>query len=582
LNRIPLRDFDAYVPENTTIFIADGALDTKLSLNLEQGASGIRGSFTGALGVHSFYCLDTVLDDDLLKWERLQLDRLSGTIGPFSLAIADVSLSNFYSRVIVEKDGTLNLQHLVREEPQGAQAKGTVPAAQTPGTPVKAPAAAPVKTPSAAPVKAPAATPPTATAQAPATAEGLAQPAAPQPHPIRIDSVTVQGGTLDFSDRHLEAPFDTTFFNLGGRVSGLSSQSNKLADVDLRGNLGNHSPLAITGTINPLRGDLFLDLKIAFNDIELSPFTPYSNTYLGYTVDKGKLYLDLSYRIDKKTLSSQNKVFIDQFSFGKAVESPKATKLPVRLAIALLKDSKGEIHLDLPVAGRTDDPKFSVWKVVLQILKNLLVKAATSPFSLLSSMFGGTQDFSAVYFAPGSTQLSKPEQEKLLKLSQALQQRPALNMEISGFVDRERDAEGYRNEMLLKKMKGEKFRTLVKQGKTKEGQTQDETEILPQEYPVYLKAVYVKEKFPKPRNALGFLKDLPDNEMKKLIIANSVVGNNELQALARERAETVKAFLQKEGKTPAERLFEKSADIYKPASKEGVSGSRVEFGASVK
>jgi len=570
LHRIPLRDFDTYINRDTTVFIADGALDTSVSLNLEKGESGLQGNFSGTLGVRSFYCQDTVLEEDLLKWERLQLDRFSGTIGPFTLAVGEVSLSNFYSRVIVQKDGTLNLQHLRAEaaetEPPLKAAAG---AQATPAAQAK-PGIQAVQTKQAG--------------QAATAAPGqpAAPQSAPQPHPIRIDAITMQGGTLEFSDRHLATPFDTTFFNLGGRVSGLTSQSNRFAEVDLRGNLENHSPLAITGAINPLRGNLYLDLKIAFSDIELSPFTPYSGTYLGYIIDKGKLNLDLNYKIDNKALSSQNKVFIDQFSFGKEVESGKATKLPVRLAVALLKDRKGEIHLDLPVTGQTDDPKFSVWKVVMQMLRNLLAKAATSPFALLGSMFGGNEDFSAVYFAPGSDRLPKAEQDKLMKLSQALAERPALNLEISGFVDRERDAEGYRNEMLVKKMKGEKFRTQVKQGKSREGQTQEQTEILPDEYSQYLKAVYVREKFPKPRNALGFLKDLPDAEMKKLLVANTVAGNNELQSLARERGEAVKAFLLKEGKVSPQRLFEKSADIYQPSAREGSSGSRVEFGASIK
>jgi len=592
LQKIPLRDFDAYLNRNTTVFIADGALDTKMSVKLERGAAGFKGSYNGSLGVHSFYCQDTVLEEDLLKWERLQLDQLSGTLGPFTLAIGDVSLSNFYSRIIIRKDGTLNLQHLKVEEKQAAAPQATpaqAQATQAQAAPTQAAPTQAAPTQAAPTQAAPTQAAPTQAAPAQVAAgvavspaPSTAPPEAGQPRPVRIDAITMQGGTLDFSDRHLEAPFDTTFFNLGGRVSGLSSQSNRFADVDLRGNLENHSPLAITGVINPLRGDLFLDLKIAFSDIELSPFTPYSDTYLGYHVDKGKLSLDLNYRIDKKALSSQNKVFIDQFAFGEAVESAKATKLPVRLAVALLKDRKGEIHLDLPVTGRTDDPKFSVWKVMLQMLRNLLAKAATSPFALLGSVFGGGEDFSAVSFAPGSARLAKPEQDKLTKLSQALAERPALNLEISGFVDRERDAEGYRSELILKKMRGEKFRALVKQGKTREGQTLEETEIQPEEQSQYLKAVYVKEKFPKPRTALGFLKDLPDAEMRKLLMTNTLVGNDELQTLARERAEAVKEYLLKEGKVPAQRVFEKSADIYKPSAKEGGGGSRVEFGASAK
>ena len=584
LQRIALRDFDAYIPEDTSIFLADGALDTNLTFDLVQAQTGLKGSFGGSLGVRSFYCQDTVSDDDLLKWESLQLDKISGTLAPFSLGIKDVSLSNFYARVIVEPDGTLNLQHLREGSAQPAPAKQAIAGPAQGGTPsaeVPAQQAPATKGAPPAPAQNQARPAPPAPQGKPAAAPATG--AAPsQPSPISIGTLTLQGGTLDFSDRHLKYPFDTTFFNLGGRVSGLSSEANRAADVDLRGNLENHSPLAITGVINPLRGDLYLDLKIAFTDIELSPFTPYANTYLGYSIDKGKLNLDLAYKIDKKALTSKNKLFIDQFTFGKQVESDKAIKLPVRLAVALLKDRKGEIHLDLPVVGQTDDPKFSVWGVIGQILKNLLVKAATSPFALLGSMFGGGEDFSAVTFAPGSAQLSKVEEGKLLKLAQVLQDRPALNLEISGFVDKDKDAEGYRNELLQKKMKGEKFRTLVKQGKIREGQTQEQTELLPQEESVYLKAVYGKEKFPKPRNALGFAKDLPDAEMRKLIITHTVVGENELQALARERAEAVRDFLIKSGKLPAERLFEKSANIYSPSSKEKTGGSRVEFGAIVK
>ena len=275
---------------------------------------------------------------------------------------------------------------------------------------------------------------------------------------VRIGTVTMQDGTLAFTDHHVTGGYTTTLFNLGGRISGLSSEENRFADVDLRGNLENQSPLRITGRINPLRDDLFADLKVSFTDIELSPMTPYSGTYLGYAVDKGKLFLDSRYRIENRKLDSENKVFIDQLHFGKRIESDKATNLPVRLAVALLKDRKGEIRLDLPVTGRTDDPQFSVWRVVLKILKNLVVKAANSPFTLLQSMFGGKEDLSSVGFAYGSAELSPGEREKLLKLATALNDRPALKIGVVGFVDRERDDEGYRNELLLKKMRAEKFR----------------------------------------------------------------------------------------------------------------------------
>lgn len=385
-----------------------------------------------------------------------------------------------------------------------------------------------------------------------------------------------------FSDYHLKAPFVTTFYNLGGRISGLTSEENRVAEVDLRGNLENHSPLAISGTINPLRENLFLDLKINFSGIELSPTTPYTGTYLGYTVEKGKLYLQLAYRIENKNLTSENKLFFDQLTFGEKVDSDKATSLPVRLAVALLKDRKGEIHIDLPVTGRTDDPEFSIWRLVFQVLRNLLVKAATSPFALLQAAFGGGEDFSSVTFPPGSASLSQAEKDLLLKLAGALQDRPNLSIEVIGYADKENDPEGYRNEYLARKMRSEKFLALVKEKKNLPGQTASSTEILPAEYSNYLKIVYRKEKFPKPRNLIGMVKDLPDSEMKKLIFANTIVGDAELRKLAEERASVVKNFLTEEGKLTQEKVFLKSGDVYKAPTEKGKPASRVEFGAKVK
>jgi hypothetical protein len=268
---------------------------------------------------------------------------------------------------------------------------------------------------------------------------------------------------------------------------------------------------------------------------------------------------------------------MDQFTFGEKVASDKATSLPVRLAIALLKDRKGEIHLDLPVAGRTDAPDFSVWGLIWQMVKNLLVKVATSPFSLLSGTFGG-DDFSGVTFADGSAQLGSAETAKLKGLAKALEDRPGIKLEVAGFVDRERDPEGYRHELLLKKMRAEKFLALVKEKREVAGQTPDTIEIPPTEYSAWLKTVYEKEKFPKPRTIIGTLKELPDPEMKKLILANTLVGEAQLQTLARERATAVHNYLVGEGKLPQERIFEKSGNIFAPPKKDGAAGSRVEFG----
>lgn len=548
-SRLPIRDFEEYIPDSINLFFVAGTLDSRMALDISLPPGGKpTGSFSGSAGVRGFHVVDTVMEEDLLKWESLQLDQINGRLEPFSLAIRQIALNGVYSRIAVRKDRTLNLQNLVRKPETAA-------AATQPG-------------------------PPQAVQQ---QSSGSRQPQPPATQAgkgsIRIDTLTIQDGTLVFSDAHLPQQFKTTFHNLGGRVSGLSSEMNTRAEVDLRGNLENRSPLQITGTVNPLRDDLFVDLTISFKDIELSPATPYSGTYLGYTIDRGKLFLDLKYHIENKNLAAENKIFVDQFTFGDSVESDKATKLPVRLGVALLKDKNGQINLDLPVSGRTDDPQFSIWGVVWKVVQNLFIKAATSPFSLLASMMGSSEDLSAVSFKPGSSTLSETEEKKLSLLAKALTDRPGLKVEISGFIDKAADPEGYRAEVLEQKMRQEKYRELSR-GRQRNGAgqpTADQVEIRPEDASRLLKAVYLKEKFPKPRNLIGMLKDLPDAEMRKLIIANTIVGEQELQQLAAQRAATVQQYLVSRGALDSQRLFLKRDDIYKAPKQEKGTGSRVEL-----
>ena len=529
VQRIPVADLEPYLPEKLNVTVAGGSVDARLALLLATEAGRLTGSFGGSAGVHSLHCLDAE-GENLLNWDSLQLDGIKGNLAPLALDIGAVALTRFYSRIVVAKDGRLNLQHLYSRNPGGKE----------PG-----------------------------------------RAAAAQGHQVRIGTVIMQDGTLAFTDHHVRGGYATSLFNLGGRISGLSSEEDRFADLDLRGNLENRSPLRITGQVNPLRHDLYADLKVSFTDIDLPPVTPYSGTYLGYAVEGGKLYLDSNYRIVNRKLDSKNYVFIDQLDLGKRIESDKATNLPIRLAVALLKDRKGEIHLDLPVTGQTDDPQFSAWSVALKILKNLVVKAASAPFALFQSMLGVKEDLSSIGFAPGSAALSPGEKDKLLKLAAALNDRPALVIKVAGFADRERDDEGYRNELLLEKMRAEKFHALLQGKRIKPGDSPETVQIIPKEYAGYLKEVYAKEEFPKPRDILGRVKALPEAEMKKLILANTVVGEQQMRSLADARAAGVRAFLVGKGGMASKRVIQRSGDRNRAAAKQGEPGSRVELEIAV-
>jgi len=395
----------------------------------------------------------------------------------------------------------------------------------------------------------------------------------PSPLPVHIGAVVLSDGTINVEDRSTHPAFATSLSHFGGRVSGLSFDEGERATVALSGMLGN-GPLEIGGQINPLAKKPFIDLTFKLADVDLSAMTPYSGKYAGYAIEKGQLYLDLKYLIDARKLNAQNNVRLSQFTFGQSIDSKNATHLPVRLAVSLLKDRHGVIQLDVPVTGSLDDPKFSVWGVVLTVVENLLIKAATSPFALIGSLFGGGEDLAWLEFEPGQSEIPIAGRSKLDTLAKALFERPALHLEIEGHASSVRDREALRRQQLQRKVKAQKMKETVAAG----GDTSTNVIVTDAEYPKYLKRAYEAETgLAKPKNALGMLKEIPVSEMERLMLGAIVIIDDDLRLLARQRAQTAREQMLRSKKIETERVFLVEPKSIEPEHKEKVRDSRVDF-----
>lgn len=542
---ISLLPFQPYFTEDVNIALTSGAFSANGNLAIQTGLAGAaKVTFVGQATVTKLASVTKANAEDFLKWSSLYLNGITVETVPPRVEVKEVAVADFYSRMIVNPDATLNVQDILRSEAQVERNPEAAPSLD-------------------------ASSPPVLSANSPA-----AQPE--QPTLIRIEKVTLQGGTVDFSDRYIKPNYSARLTQMTGRVSEMSSVATNPADVDLRGKLDDAAPLEITGKINPFAQNLYVDLAVDFKDIDLNPMTPYIGKYAGYSVEKGKLSLGLKYLIADRKLQARNRIFLDQFTFGAETHSPEATKLPVRLAISLLKDRNGAIKLDLPVNGSLDDPQFSVWGVLLQMVTNLVAKAATAPFALLGAMFeGGGEELSRLEFDPGRATLDSRAEEQLQKIVSLLAERPAFQLDISGYVDPERDPEGLRRYLFERKLKAQKLNETVKKGT--EGVSLDEVVIEDKEYSTYLTLAYKKEDFPKPRNLVGLAKSLPDEEMEKLILTHIEVTDETLKDLAKRRAQRVREYLLQSGQLGSERVFlvEPKSLTQKPEG--GGKGSRVDF-----
>ncbi len=517
-----------YFTDKVRILLTRGSCTLAGTLKVSKDTSlKPRVAFSGKAALSDFVSLDKATSEDFLRCRALSLNSMKLGLNPGFVDIGTVAVRGLSSRVIVARDGTLNVTSVVKK---GGKPKKTAPG---PGGGKK-------------------------------TFEKIA-----------IGQVVVDGARVLFVDRSVREGYSAELSRLKGTVRGISSSRSSRADVKLSGLLNRSAPVLLTGRINPFKENLYVNLHTSLTDLDLSPMTPYAGTYVGYAVDKGKLSLDLTYLIDRKNLDSQNNIFIDQFTFGQGMESPRATKLPVRFAVSLLKDARGRIDLKIPVKGRTDDPQFSVWGIVLTVLKNLVVKAATSPFALLEAMYPGASESNAVEFAYGSDDLPEGAAGKIAPLLKILADKPSLNVEVRGYADPEKDRQGLETVSFENKVKSQKLKALVRKGA--KGATLRDVSLSAEEYPVYLKKAYAAEDFPKPRNFVGLAVDLPPAQMEKLMREHIEVTPGDLRLLAESRARKVQGLLAADRTVAPSRIFLIGAGNGAPSSRDGMKTSRVEL-----
>ncbi len=338
----------------------------------------------------------------------------------------------------------------------------------------------------------------------------------------------------------------TSLTEFGGTIKGLSSKQLQKADVNLRGKVGRAAPLKIVGKINPLSEDAFTDLMVSVEGMNLTQAEPYIRKYVGYRLSKGTLSLDLKYKVSQKVLEAENLVHVNQLTFGQTTNSTDATSLPVELIVALLKDRKGLIEIDMPVRGNLKDPDFKYGKAVLSTLLNLLGKVVASPFALMAKLVpdgGSEEDLQFIEFQPGSAVLADSELAKLKAMEKALDERAGLRLDIKGTTDSGRDTQ------VLQTMKL-RDQLFAMRG----GAQSDQEELSAKEEQRLVEKLYAKLPLPDPSTTPAESPQPTVAEMKRKVAAAIQISSSDFEALAHRRAEAIRRHLLEGGKLTGERV----------------------------
>jgi uncharacterized protein involved in outer membrane biogenesis len=567
IERLPVHLFAPYFADKVQLSLLRAEAGYTGNLNLRALPAGLDLSAAGDMRLGDVHIASlpepgsaaTLANtDELLSWQLLALKRVKVAMKPRArpqVEIGEAALTDFYSRLVITEQGRFNLQDATADRAPAPVPLGGVAPPQARASDDVRTAALDATPASSAVASAPA----TATAPiAPIAPIAASAPAATElPLDLRIGATQLTNGSVDFTDRFVRPNYSAALTELNGQLGAFSSGSREMATLELRGRAAGTAQLEISGQVNPTAKPLALDIRARATDLELAPLSPYAGKYAGYAIERGKLSMDVAYKIDADgKLDAKNQVVLNQLTFGEKIESKDATKLPVLLAVALLKDRNGVIDINLPVSGSVNDPKFSVGAIIWKVIVNILTKAITAPFSLLAGG-GGADDLSSVEFKPGTAQIAAAGVGAIDKVAKALVDKPALKMTVTGAADAASERDAFQAAAVEARLVVEQKREGVRAGEPASAASAASAPPTfgADERARLLKQVYKETDLPnKPRNALGFARDISGPEMEALLKARVPVNDEALRALALQRGIAVRDALLAKG-LPSERLF---------------------------
>ncbi|GEM_PF-5716193 len=407
--------YQPYLDDVAKLDVPSASLSARLDVDYRDAGGAPAIAAKGRVQLDDLLTIDRRLEKAFVEWGSLRIEGIDYTSGHTSasaagepadrIRIGEIGLAGALAHVVVGADGGTNLDAIFGGEP-----------GSTEDVPV----------------------------------EGADAPPSSGPGPLlEIAKIILDDVGADFYDLSQDPHFEISLDALTGTIEGLSTEDVARAKVSLDGRVDDVAPLRVAGQINPLSGDAYTDVMIRVDGVSMPAFTPYSGRFVGYSIDRGKLDLELEYKLNARHLEASNNVLLDQFEFGGRVESEDATSLPVGLAVAVMRDTEGNIEIPLPIEGDIDDPAFSVMGLLGKALVNVVTKVATSPFAAVAGLVGASgDDLAQVAFTAGSERISEVEGGELASLIPILVDRPALHLEIRGRADPEAEAAGLRREKI--------------------------------------------------------------------------------------------------------------------------------------
>jgi hypothetical protein len=204
----------------------------------------------------------------------------------------------------------------------------------------------------------------------------------------------INENSFDFTDFSVDPIYQRTLFLDTLDIGALSNTKEKKQEqtpFTIAGRSNKYANFNLSGYLQPFSDLATYHAKGDFKEFSLPAISSYLKASTGVEVKTGQLNTALNLTLTGEQLEG-NVIILLQALETALVDSDEAGSLidqgalPLNMAMGMLKDSDGNVELDVPLSGSTSDPKFGLSSIVTLITKKAIMSA--------------TQDYLMTTFVP--------------------------------------------------------------------------------------------------------------------------------------------------------------------------------------
>lgn len=268
---------------------------------------------------------------------------------------------------------------------------------------------------------------------------------------ILVGKIALAGeNTIYFQDKSVEPVYERVVHFDEFQIADLSSESSELSPFKLVGRSEEYANFSLSGGVSAFSEKRNFNMKGDVKEISLPGISSYVKDGLGFELNSGQLdtLIDVSSddaELDGKITLSIRGLEMTSADNAESESLKDQSAVPLNVALGMLKDKRGNIKLDVPLSGSTDDPSFGVNSFLILVTKKAVMSQAKSylmqtfvPYASVVSVAMAAGDFALklrfddLPYEPAQTDLSEAQAEYVQQFIALMKDKEKTQVKICG------------------------------------------------------------------------------------------------------------------------------------------------------